>query len=437
MQKIHLSLLTTLLLASGAVMGDTIDEAFAEGKFTGQFRTFYIDRSYSGVIENNRNSLAVGGHLGYETAPWYDLSLGVRLYSTNFMEIHGNNPRTTDSYDPSLFGSDFESYTFMGELYANYKINNTNIKIGRQKLDTPLAGADDARMLPSLFEAVVISNTDIKDTTLIAAHVTKESVGTFGNAYAPAGPLGLQSGYGLGFANATNGRFRDMGNVALGGDVNTDGVTVAAAIYNGMPGLKLQAWDYYAYDILNAIYLQADYGWNATEALKLNASAQYINESDVGDRLAGNVDSNFWAAKFGASYGDMAAYVAYSQTGSSDNSPATKGGIITPWGGMPAFTQAMATRHQFFADTDAWKVGASYNFKNLGLPLLASVYYTSFDIGADNTYTNTAFKASESGFDMTYALAKNAEIRLRANYPIDFKPGLDWDEYRVIFNYNF
>jgi len=437
MQKIHLSLLTALLLASSsAVMGDTIDEAFAEGKFSGQFRTFYIDRAYSGIIDNNRNSLAVGGHLGYETAPWYNLSLGARVYSTNFMEIHGNDPRTTDSYDPSLFGSDFESYTFIGELYANYKINNTNIKIGRQKLDTPLAGADDARMLPSLFEAVVVSNTDIKDTTLIAAHVTKESVGTFGNAYAPAGPLGLQSGYGLGFADATNGRFRDMGNVALGGDVNTDGVTAIAAIYSGLPGLKLQAWDYYAYDILNALYLQADYGWDATEALKLNASAQYINESDVGDRLAGNVDSNFWAAKFGASYGDSAAYVAYSQTGKSTGS-SMNGGIITPWGGMPAFTQAMATRHQFFADTDAWKVGASYNFKNLGLPLLASVYYTSFDIGADNTYTNTAFKASEGGFDFTYDLAKNTKIRLRANYPIDFKPGLDWDEYRVIFNYNF
>lgn len=436
MHKIHLSLLTALLLTSSISMGDTIDEAFANGKFSGQFRTFYIDRTYSGILENNRNSLAIGGNLGYETAAWYNLSLGARFYSTNFMEIHGNDPRTTDSYDPSLFGNNFESYTFIGELYANYKINNTNIKIGRQKLDTPLAGADDARMLPSLFEAVVVSNTDIKDTTLIAAHVTKESVGTFGNAYAPAGPLGLQSGYGLGFADATSGRFRDMGAVALGGDVNTDGVTAIAAIYSGMPGLKLQAWDYYAYDILNAVYLQADYGWNATESLKLNASAQYINESDVGDELAGNVDSNYWAAKFGANYGDMAAYVAYSQTGKSTGS-SMNGGIITPWGGMPAFTQAMATRHQFFADTDAWKVGASYNFKNLGLPLLASVYYTSFDIGADNTYTNTAFEASESGFDFTYTLAKNTEIRLRANYPIDFKPGLDWDEYRVIFNYNF
>ena len=436
MKKIHLSLLTTLLLTSSVAMGDTIDDAFANGKFSGQFRTFYIDRTYSGILENNRNSLAIGGNLGFETAPWYDLSLGARFYSTNFMEIHGDDPRTTNSYDPSLFGNNFDSYTFIGELYANYKMNNTNIKIGRQKLDTPLAGADDARMLPSLFEAVVVSNTDIKDTTLIAAHVTKESVGTFGNAYAPAGALGLQSGYGLGFADATSGRFRDMGAVALGGDTNTDGVSAVAAIYSGMPGLKLQAWDYYAYDILNAVYLQADYGWNATESLKLNASAQYINESDVGDRLAGNVDSNYWAAKFGANYGDMGVYTAYSQTGSSTGS-SMNGGIITPWGGMPAFTQAMATRHQFFADTDAWKVGASYNLKNLGLPLLASVYHTSFDIGANNTYTNSAYKAAERGFDFTYTPVKNVEIKLRANYARDFKPGLDWDEYRVIFNYNF
>ncbi len=57
---------------------------------------------------------------------------------------------------------------------------NTNIKIGRQVLNTPLAGADDARMLPNLFEAAVLSNTDIENTTLIAAHVTRETVGTFG-----------------------------------------------------------------------------------------------------------------------------------------------------------------------------------------------------------------------------------------------------------------
>ena len=98
----------------------------------------------------------------------------------------------------------------------------------------------------------------------------------------------------------------------------------------------LQAWDYYAHDILNAIYLQADYGWKCrlNEDVKMNASAQYINQSDVGDALAGNVDSNYWGVKLGASSGALSGYVAYSQTGDSDG--ATNGGIITPWGGMPA-----------------------------------------------------------------------------------------------------
>ena len=72
-----------------------------------------------------------------------------------------------------------------------YKYGNTTFKAGRQKLDTPLAGPDDARMLPSLFEAYVLSNTDIKDTTLIAAHVTKFAAGTFANGYDAGGVLGL------------------------------------------------------------------------------------------------------------------------------------------------------------------------------------------------------------------------------------------------------
>ena len=41
--------------------------------------------------------------------------------------------------------------------------------------------------------------------------------------------------------------------------------------------LKLQAWDYYAHDILNAVYLQADYKWpcllNGDMTMKASASS--------------------------------------------------------------------------------------------------------------------------------------------------------------------
>jgi len=216
-------------------------------------------------------------------------------------------------------------------------------------------------------------------------------------------------------------------HVVPGTILTTDG----GSIYKGIDNLSLQAWDYYAHDILNAIYLQADY---KLSSIKL--SAQYINESDVGSALAGSVDSNYWAVKAGTSFGDLSGYVAYSQTGESSGS--MNGGIITPWGGMPAFTQGMVTRHQFFADTDTWKVAATYDFNNLtNLNLKATAYYASFDVGAKNTYTNSAFEAAESGFDIKYQATKALNLRLRGNFPTDFKPGLDWAEYRFIANYNF
>jgi hypothetical protein len=415
------------------------------GKIFGQSRTFYIDRTYSGVVENGRSSLATGGYIGYETPNYSGFTIGLAAYGTYGFNIHSEDADVagTDSYDPSLTGRGFDNYIFLGQAYLNYGFGNTNIKIGRQRLDTPMAGADDARMLPNLFEAAVVSNTDIDNTTLIVAHVTKETVGTFGNIYG-GGALGLMSGYGLGINEALSGDFVNMGTVALGSvdadgnlvDNETDGVTAIAALYSGIEGLKLQAWDYIAWDILNAIYLQADYGFNVSESVKLTASAQYINESEIGDKLAGEVDSNYLAAKLAASIGKLSGYVAYSMTGDSDG--ALGGGVITPWGGMPAFTQGMVTRHQFFANTDTWKVAGTYKLSDLGVK--ASVYYAKYDVGMENGYKpGEEWSASESGFDIQYNVAsmEGLNLRLRANYPRDFAPGLDWDEYRVIVNYSF
>jgi hypothetical protein len=245
---------------------------------------------------------------------------------------------------------------------------------------------------------------------------------------------------------ALSGKFVNMGTVALGhNDVNgngstdnsTSGVTAFAAVYTGIEGLKVQAWDYIAWDILNAVYIDGDYTIGVNEAAKVKLSAQYINETDIGDAFAAEVDTNYVAGKITGIYDAFSAYFAYSTTGKSDTATAN-GGVITPWGGMPAYTQGMVTRHQFFANTDTWKVAGTYNLKDYGVK--ASVYYTNFDIGAENSYDHGhAWTASESGWDVTYKVAQvdGLSLRARANYPRDFKDGLDWDEYRLIVNYNF
>lgn len=453
---------STMLLAGGdiapvepvvAVQSEEVDY----GEIFGQWRTYYVDRTYTGGINNNRNSLATGGYLGYKSPDFNGLTLAVAAYGTYGFNIHDVDSDTGDtaSYDPSLTGRNGDNYIFIGQAYLNYEFDNTNIKVGRQRLDTPLIGADDARMLPNLFEAALVTNTDIEKTTLILGQVTKETTGTFSNIYDDNWQLGFSSGYGAGTTLAQSGDFVNMGTEALGNvdfrdpsnpgpvDNSTDGVTVGAVIYKGIDNLTLQAWDYYAWDILNAVYLQADYGWKCllNENVKMNAAAQYIGQSDVGGAFAGKVDSNYWGVKLGASSGALSAYFAYSQTGDSDAT--YNGGVITPWGGMPAFTQGMVTRHQFFADTDTWKVAATYNMKDLlNADVKVTGYYCSFDVGEKSSPYARGLTTTEPGFDIIYQATKDLNLRFRGNFPNDFgysSTGVpfNWDEYRLIANYNF
>ncbi|MEY3002355.1 MAG: hypothetical protein RLZZ428_730, partial [Pseudomonadota bacterium] len=115
-------------------------------------------------------------------------------------------------------------------------------------------------------------------------------------------------------------------------------------------------------------------------------------------------------------------------------------GTLSPWGGSPAFTQGMVTRHQFMPNTDAWKVSGTYNFTELNLN--ATVYYASYDIGAGNALPSgtsyiTNDTTTESGFDLIYQATKDLQYRFRGNFPNDFKTCTDWNEYRFIVNYNF
>lgn len=439
---VGLSLLASVFVLS-ATAADDLAGAFKEGKASGQIRAFYINRDYSGASTVQRDGMTLGGYLKYETGSLYGLSAGAAFYTTNKLD---SKSATAAENDWTLFGPNGDNESYLGEAYLQYKYGNTSFKAGRQKLDTPMAGSDDARMLPSLFEAYVLSNTDIKDTTLIAAHVTKFAAGTFANAYnytsGTGNVLALTSGY-SGVTNATNyvGKFTDMGTYAIGQD--TKGVSVAAAVYSGIPGLKLQLWDYYAYDILNAVYAEANYGWSMG-SIAPYVAAQYIKEDDVGNSYATKVNSDFIAAKAGVKVANFDLYGAVSHN-SKDSSAAINGGTITPWGGMPAYTQGMVTRHQFMAGTDAWKVAGNYDWKNLGVNLNTGVYYTSFKMDALNGYSaNYAWTATEAGFDVIYSpeAVKNLQLRLRGNFPRDFKEtaaagGTSWNEYRVIANYNF
>ncbi|PHS33755.1 MAG: outer membrane porin, OprD family [Sulfurovum sp.] len=432
------------------------------GKVFGQARTYYVDRTnhWDDGSSNNRSAWAAGGYIGYVTPQYEGFNFTTAVYATYGLRIDeltlendfitGNG---ASRYDPSLQGYRGDNYAFIGQAYIGYENKNTKIKVGRIRFDSPLIGSDDARMLPNLFEAAVISNTSIENTTLLAAHITRETVGTFPNVYIwrqtkeqIGTNLAMQSGYGYGSVLGLSGNYVNMGIIALGNeqmtgaDNSTAGVTALSYTYDGSENFKFKVWDYIAWDIMNLLYLQADYNYQLNKNTNLFVSAQYINQFDIGNRLDsfGGINSNYGAGKIGFKHEDLTISASYSMTGKSDGF--MNGGIASPWGGMPAFTQSMVVRHQFFANTDAWKVATTYNFQNKGTNLKVSVYYAHYDVGAENTFQqNTPWITTESGFDFTYEpqSIKGLQLRFRGNFPNDFSPGMGWNEYRVIANYNF
>ena len=469
--KILLSAITLGLLSStGVYAAEDLSSMFSEGKVSGQIREFSISRSVDDTRatgeDYTRNANAIGGYLKFETADYKGLSLGTALYTTNGFAL-GDRDDNND-VDPTLLGKDNESYSMLGEAYLQFKYDNTTFKAGRQKLNTPMAGADDARMIPNLFEAYVLTNTDLADTTLLAAHVTKFAQGTFGRAYsgyeniiAGGGSvaaananaiLASTAGYSAVDSRDQVGDFENMGTYAVG--ESTSGVSILSATYTGVKGLKVQLWDYYAHDIVNIIYGQVDYSWNCllTDSVKPFASAQFIKEDDVGDKQLkaiggdGEIDSFYYGLKFGAKIENFTAYVAYSETGKNSATDKANGAyqnaIISPWGGMPAFTQGMVTRHVFLAGTKATKIAASYNWKNFGPDLKTVLYYADYNMDKNNGYTNG--DTDEAGFDIIYntGFVKNLQLRLRGNFSNDFNVNtagdtVSWDEYRFIANYSF
>jgi len=428
---------------------DDLSSMFSKGKASGEIRAFYIDRQYQGSsgADTHRNATALGGHLKFETADYKGLSFASAFYTTNEIPVLNYTDK-----DPTLFGINNESYSMLGEAYIKYKYEKTTFKGGRQKLNTPMAGSDDVRMIHNLFNAYLVVNKDIPNTTLVVGHINGFAQGTFGGVYNPAQDnenslLAVTSGYSAVDTKNQTGKFLNMGGYAIGQD--TAGVSVASATYKD-GAFKAQLWDYYAYDMVNIVYGQVDYSWTCLLSDKVHpyVSGQIISENGVGDNLVGDVNGLYGGVMFGAKVENFNAHIAYSQT--TENSAGdlaggkigTANAIITPWGGNPSYTHGMVTRHQFIAGTKTSKVAASYNFKDLGANLSTSIYYIAFEMHEHSGY-GIARTATEHGFHIKYSPVSvdNLSLHLRGNFPRKYYETATgdkgWDEYRVIANYTF
>jgi len=306
------------------------------------------------------------------------LGLENNLVSNVWAGSHGATLGTDSRY-----GNKVENANWMNEAWIAATAGKTTAKIGRMELDTPLAFTETWSIERNTFEAAVVINQDIPDTTLVGAYVGngngtetlgEDERGIVNTADLAVGPV----------VNA-DGRFTTYGK---------NGAYTVGVINNSFKPLTAQAWYYNVSGVATAYWLQADLKCQKIEGLL--AGAQYTSVESV---ASGAKDDNVYAVMLGYEMKDVVtvkvAYssvnddgsIGYAAFNTATNVERAKSKLYTEaWWNYGKVTQT---------DTDSYNVTLKGQAAGVDLAL----YYTDADQGkkaGDNDLTEVAATVGKS-----------------------------------------
>lgn len=188
MRKITKLSLVTILGLSSTLCADTLEEAFKSSKVSGEIKTAYVNSNFLGSSKADKVT-AVGGSLSIKTGSMYGLKAAATFQSSSVLN-DGIDYVDRGSLDVNGASKKVNSFNASGsvlsELYLEYAISNTTLKLGRQFMTTPLVstaidGKSSEAIVKDSFEAYVLTNTDLPNTTIIAGYIDKYQAQSDGN----------------------------------------------------------------------------------------------------------------------------------------------------------------------------------------------------------------------------------------------------------------
>lgn len=311
--------LSTVVISSHA---DSLDEIFKNGKISGNLRAFWYDGDRE--LRIDRTALTVGGILSYKTAPYQGVSGGVSLFSSNGITSLTEMPESGQTHNLNLDGS---SINTLGEAYLQYSAHDTLVKVGRQRLDLPLANDYYNRMLPNSFEALSVENRSLNDLTFKGAYITGWKYKGSDTFITPTYTLGVD---------------RE--------------IAVLGVIYTPSSTQKVELYDTYVRDVMNAPYLQVidNAIWKSSDGITFSGALQYLNERSIGDKVAGNINTYLIGLRGALSRGEWSLSALYTRIG--DQSLLGSGGRYEKmgWGGFITYTDLQIDGESENAHTQAY-----------------------------------------------------------------------------------
>jgi len=325
------------------------------------------------------------------------------------------------------------SSAWISQAYLTYGIGNTSIKVGRQELPkslSPFAFSEGWNVFKNTFEAALLVNTDITDTTLVGAYVNRAN-----GVLSYAGSIvAITAGTGANHA---------AGDLADWRDVGEDGTYMLTAQNKSIAGLTATGSFYYAPNFAK----DGTVGWNS--AYLYNLAGVDINggqSSDAmvlwGDLAYNNADfpvaaavqggfidadnaldldkTTAWGARIAGKVAGFALSAAYTSVDIDGAADGLNVLTVTNFGTSvksPLYTQQVLNQvfiDGHFGDSDTWQVKGVY--KGLGGKIVAQYAVSDLET-KDDDYAE---------FDFIYATKFNTtygDLGLKAMWMNQSFPG--------------
>ena len=369
----------------------------------GQFRAGYIDFREDG--STHASAYALAGHFHLYSKRWNGFMVGAEAYAV----LNSGIDQSSHTLNGDFFDDEGKSFILISQAYLDGKWGNTEVKLGRQSLDTPHADSDDIRMMPNYFEAYTITNTDIDNFIFTTGLIDKMA----------------------GWENAVNSaEFIDVGET-LGTGQKIDAVYYASASYEGITDLSLSLWYYHYSDIANVLYAEMGYTQELSTYATLTLGLQYDGSHESGVALLGQQDAQTYGISLEVNFEDIGVTIltAYNH----DNGDTGAMGLSL--GGGAFFTSMEdQTLDALGTSGSAWVIGSGYSFEKVGMDGLSfGIAYGHFK--ADDA---SLYHVSETDAILEYQWDEKISA-LAAFTSIESKVAhlQDYTQLRIIANYNF
>jgi len=276
----------------------------------------------------------------------------------------------SDLFDKRKFAdTEDKDLAVLAQAYIRYSgINKSEIKVGRQLVETFYTRSNDTKMVPNTFDAIVFSTKTVPNTYITLGYLKKGKLR--GDSHSHSLFVYDENDDSAMHKGITYEKLKDAGK-------STDTPLIIADITNrSIENLTINTAYYNIEELISSAMIEGNYKIYINKEITVIPGIRYIKQFDDQAGMIGgaaydgkpngykdpySLDSRMLAAHFIAEYKNFKLNIGYSKVFDEAD-------LITPWRGFPTagYTRSMA-RYNWMANTKSYRIQLQINQNKTGI----------------------------------------------------------------------